>query len=83
MHDWYAAPSRLQPKVDPASVELNSNVALVLVTVPVGPLVMVVFGGVVSAVPPLLVTISSGWNEVASRESSSVPSLELVATTKA
>jgi hypothetical protein len=38
----------LHSKVDPASVEENVNEADVLLTVPEGPELMVVFGGVVS-----------------------------------
>jgi hypothetical protein len=40
--------SRLHWKVEPASVEENVKVAEVLVTVPEGPFVMLVSGGLVS-----------------------------------
>ena len=44
------APSRLQANVEPVSVELKPNEALVLFTVPDGPEVIVVSGGVRSIV---------------------------------
>ena len=55
----YGAPSRLQPKVEPVSVEVNVNDALALVTVPVGPPVIVVSGAVVSPPPPALSSCTS------------------------
>jgi hypothetical protein len=45
-----AAPSSKHWNVDPASLAVNAKLALVLVTVPLGPEVMVVSGGVVSIV---------------------------------
>ena len=42
------APSRLHSKVEPDSLEENPKAASVLLTVPVGPEVMVVSGGVLS-----------------------------------
>jgi hypothetical protein len=41
-----AAPSRLQVKVDPLLLEVKLKLAEVVVTVPEGPAVIVVFGGV-------------------------------------
>ena len=46
-----AAPSRAHWKVEPASLEENVNVALVLVVVEGGPELIVVSGGVVSGGP--------------------------------
>ena len=48
LHVAKAAPSRLQANVEPVSLELNVKEALAVVTVPVGPPVIVVSGGVVS-----------------------------------
>jgi hypothetical protein len=45
-----APPSSLHSKLDPASVEVKVNVALVELTVPLGPLVIDVFGATVSTV---------------------------------
>ena len=43
-------PSSLHSNVEPDSVEVNANVAVVAVTVPLGPLVIEVFGAVRSIV---------------------------------
>ena len=48
MQAWAGAPSRLQAKVEPASLELNEKEALVEDVVEGGALVIVVCGGVVS-----------------------------------
>jgi hypothetical protein len=45
-------PTNLHLNVEPGSLEVNSKVAVVPITLPLGGLVMVVSGGVVS-VPPL------------------------------
>ena len=50
-------PTNLHWNVEPSSVEVNPKVAVVPVTLPLGPLVMVVSGGVVS-VPPLLLPLA-------------------------
>jgi len=50
VHAEYAPPSSLHSNVEPASVEVNANVAVVELTVPLGPLVIDVFGAVRSIV---------------------------------
>jgi hypothetical protein len=42
-------PTNLHRNVEPVSLEVNSKVAVVPVRLPLGPLVIVVWGGVVSA----------------------------------
>jgi hypothetical protein len=46
----HAPPSSRHSKVDPASVAVNPNVAVVVETVPLGPLVIEVLGATVSTV---------------------------------
>ena len=58
MHELKAAPSRLHENDDPASVEVNWKVAvLVYVVPPVGPDVIDVSGGTVSPEP----TPNAAW----------------------
>jgi hypothetical protein len=45
--------SKRHRNVEPVSLELNVNVAVLPVRLPLGPLVMVVSDGVVSVPPPL------------------------------
>lgn len=61
-HGEYAAPSTLHWKVDPASLEVNANVAVgvVIVDPSAGPEVIVVSGGVASTVNVRVAGVGSG-----------------------
>jgi hypothetical protein len=50
VHAAHAPLSSLHSKVEPVSVEVNANVAVVALTLPLGPLVIDVFGAVRSIV---------------------------------
>ena len=50
LHAVHALPSSLHSNVAPASVEVKANMAVVTETVPLGPLVIDVFGATVSTV---------------------------------
>ena len=59
VHAVKAAPSRLQANVEPASVDVNGIDASAVATVPVGPPVIVVSGGVVSATFTIQVLVAA------------------------
>jgi hypothetical protein len=59
VHAVHAPPSILHSNEDPASVDVNPNVAAVTLTVPLGPLVMDVFGATVSTAHVWLAGVAS------------------------
>jgi hypothetical protein len=70
--------SKRHKNVEPVSLELKSNLAVVPVRLPLGPLVMVVSGGVVSVPPPLPLAGKVATSKMAFRPVPVLPAVTLI-----